>query len=204
MNRLCDVFDDKFDPLYLHEFYENTISTLPYNFTNIANRETKPYGHTGSHRLVGCNIFHRTGLNDINEIKWEYFPFFQHMYEMVEEIVNERFFWSSCAVNLQAKGMDGTCHADAGPDEEDEFTILVMTNPIWKKEWGPASFQLLEKYDNNARVIEEYEYVPGRILIIPSPHPHRGLAPIEPYVYRTSVVFRVTCDFEKHVPLDDK
>ena len=200
MNKLCDVFDDRFDSLFLHEFYENTVSRIPYNFTNIANRKTLPYGYTGSHRLIGCNIFHRHGINDISDINWEYYPAFQDLYQSVEDIVDERFFLSSISVNLQPYGIDGTCHADAEAGEDDEFTILVMTNPIWKKEWGPASFQLLEKYDNNARVIEEYEYVPGRILIIPSPHPHRGLAPIQPYVYRTSVVFRVTPNFDKHIP----
>ena len=200
MNKLCDVFDDKFDPLFLHEFYENTVSRVPYNFTNIANRTTRPYGHSGSHRLIGCTIFHREGINDISEVNTEFYPAFQELYQSVEDIVNERFFLSTISVNLQGINMDGTCHADAGEEDDDEFTILVMTNPIWKKEWGPASFQLLEKYDNNARVIEEYEYVPGRILIIPSPHPHRGLAPIEKYIYRTSVVFRVTPNFEKHIP----
>ncbi len=200
MNKLCDVFDDKFDPLFLHEFYENTVSRLPYNFTNIANRTTRPYGHSGSHRLIGCTIFHREGINDITEVNSEFYPAFQELYQSVEDIVNERFFLSTISVNLQGIDMDGTCHADADADDDDEFTILVMTNPTWKKEWGPASFQLLEKYDNNARVIEEYEYVPGRILIIPSPHPHRGLAPTEKYVYRTSAVFRVTPNFEKHIP----
>jgi len=197
---ICDVFDNKFDPLYLHELYENTISRLPYNFTNIANRNTQPYGYSGSHRLIGCTIFSRTGINDIIDIDTENWNAFYEMFQMVEDIVDERFFLSAVSVNLQPYGIDGTCHADAGEGDDDEFTILVMTNPIWKKEWGSGAFQLLEKYDNNSKVIEEHEYVPGRILIIPSPHPHRGLAPTEPYVYRTSVVFRVTPNFEKHIP----
>ena len=98
----------------------------------------------------------------------------------------------------QPYGIDGTCHVDA--EYNDEFTILVMTNPEWKKEWGPASFQLLEKYDNNARVIEEHEYVPGRVLVIPSVHPHRGIAPTQPYIYRSSIVFRVTPNFGRYIP----
>ena len=41
-----EVGDDKFDALYLHDFYENVIAKLPYNFTNIANRHTAPYGYS--------------------------------------------------------------------------------------------------------------------------------------------------------------
>ena len=84
MKKLCDVFDDRFDPLFLHEFYENTVSRLPYNFTNIANRKTQPYGFTGSHRLIGCTIFHRQGVNDISEVDWNNYPAFQDLYQSIE------------------------------------------------------------------------------------------------------------------------
>ena len=56
------------------------------------------------------------------------------MYEILEnKILQENFFLSNISVNLQAKEMDGTCHADADEGEDDEYTILVMTNPIWKR-----------------------------------------------------------------------
>ena len=198
---ICEVYDDKFDPLYLHYLFENTISQLPYNFTNIANRDTYPYGFSGSHRLVGCTVFSRDGLNRITKMEQRGYNELYKMYEIIEnKILGRKFYLSNIGVNLQTKDMDGTCHADAAEGEDDEYTILVMSNPVWKKEWGPASFQLLEKYDNDSKVIEDHEYVPGRVLVIPSPHPHRGLAPIERYVYRTSIVFRVTSNFEKHIP----
>ena len=135
---ICEVYDDKFDALYLHDFYENVIAKLPYNFTNIANRHTAPYGYSGSHRLIGCNVFNREGLNKITSIEPAHYPDFYQMYEILEnKILQENFFLSNISVNLQAKEMDGTCHADADEGEDDEYTILVMTNPIWKKEWGP-------------------------------------------------------------------
>lgn len=196
---ICEVYDDKFDKLYLHKFYQDVITRLPYNFTNIANRNTSPYGYSGSHQLVGCNIFARNGINEITSMEEKWFADFYEMYDIIENIIlKENFYLSGISVNMQTKEMDGTCHADA--TEEDEYTILVMTNPEWKKEWGSSAFQLLEEYDNNSRVIEEYEYVPGRVILIPSMHPHRGIAPIEKYVYRTSVVFRVTPNFDKHLP----
>ena len=40
-------------------------------------------------------------------------------------------------------------------------------------------------------VVEEHEYVPGRVLIFPGSVPHRGLAPKVPSVFRYTTVFRV-------------
>ena len=40
-------------------------------------------------------------------------------------------------------------------------------------------------------VVEEHEYVPGRLLIIPSNHEHIGLGTKKEYVYRYTVVYRI-------------
>ena len=56
------------------------------------------------------------------------------------------------------------------------MNILLWYFLLWiGNEWG-GQFQMLEYHDNDAPVIEEYEYIPGRIIIIPSQHPHRGLS----------------------------
>ena len=193
---ICDVYDDIFDARYLHEFFDNVIAMAGYNITNIANRKTQPYGNTGSHRLLGKQIFARGNVNDIEDIDLDGYIKCMRMYNMIERVIGESLYLQNISVNIQPCGIDGTCHADSNYD--DEFTILVMTNPEWKKEWGPASFQLLEEYDNNARVIEEHEYVPGKVLLIPSIHPHRGLAPTKPYIYRSSIIFRVTPNFARY------
>jgi len=195
---ICDVYDDIFDKRYLHEFFDNVIAMAGYNITNIANRRTQPYGSVGSHRLLGKQVFARESINDIQDIDLDSFYECMKMYNIIESVIKERLFLQNISLNLQPYGIDGTCHIDA--EHDDEFTILVMTNPEWKKEWGPASFQLLEKYDNNSRVIEEHEYVPGRVLVIPSIHPHRGIAPTQPYIYRSSIVFRVTPNFGRYIP----
>ena len=38
-------------------FLMNVVYPTGYNITNIANRKTQPYGNTGSHRLLGKQIF---------------------------------------------------------------------------------------------------------------------------------------------------
>ena len=63
---------------------------------------------------------------------------------------------------------------------------MLMNNSQWKSEWG-GQFQLVD----GETVVEEHEYVPGRVLIFPGSVPHRGLAPKVPSVFRYTTVFRV-------------
>ena len=79
--------------------------------------------------------------------------------------------------------MDGSTHIDA---QDDELTVMLMNNSEWKPEWG-GQFQLIDGED----VVEEHQYVPGRVLIFPGKHPHRGLAPTIKYTYRYTTVFRI-------------
>jgi hypothetical protein len=64
---------------------------------------------------------------------------------------------------------------------------MYFPNLKWDKEWG-GQFQIL---DDSGSVVEEHEYVPGRVLIFPGQYPHRGLGPRHPHVYRYSIVWRV-------------
>ena len=89
-------------------------------------------------------------------------------------------------LNLQFYGMDGSPHID-----ECQYTIMLMNNSQWNSEWG-GQFQILS--DDKQTVVEEYDYVPGRVLMFPSNVYHRGLAPLVKDVYRYSTVFRVTID----------
>lgn len=183
----CKVFDDIFDELYLHEIY-NKILSFPLNLTNVANRKTFPYGNVGSHRLIGATVFHRSNMNRIDE----YIPDSDWCFDIFEQIetrIENDLYLESISLNVQNMGCDGTTHVDA--EESNEYTLLVMTNPTWKKEWG-GEFQLMKEYVNDDNmVLETYKYVPGRVIILPGAHPHRGLSPKEKYVYRTSIVYRV-------------
>ena len=97
----------------------------------------------------------------------------------------------SIDVNLQFQYQEGTQHID-GVTHTD-YTIMVMNNTKWKSEWG-GQFQML---DSDGHVIEEHEYIPGRVIIFPGDVSHRGLAPIVPYVYRYTTAYRVVMDQDK-------
>ena len=89
---ICDVYDDIFDARYLHEFFDNVVAMAGYNITNIANRKTQPYGNTGSHRLLGKQIFARESINDIQDIDLESFYECMKMYNIIESVLKERLF----------------------------------------------------------------------------------------------------------------
>jgi hypothetical protein len=180
----CTVIDGLFDELFLHELYLK-INDIPLNTTNIANRRTWPYGLQGSHRLLGSLLFSRTGINRVTEFHPEAGRFFD-IFETIERYLNQSFLLHEISLNVQHTNCDGSVHVDG---EVSEYSILLMTNPTWNPEWG-GQFQLMN--NSGTEVIEEYNYIPGRIIIMPSNHPHRGLGPTEQYIYRTTVVFRVS------------
>lgn len=182
---ICNVLDNFFDSLYLHQLYSD-IENIPVKADNIANRSTFPYGHKGSHKLFGTTLFDRVDMNRVRVLHSNVGPFFD-IFDRVQRQLQIRFFLHSIHLNIQHSGCNGTTHMDS--DWNDDYTILMMTNPEWNKEWG-GQFQLTSLDGNE--VIEEYDYVPGRIVILPSKHPHRGLGSTSPYIYRSSVVWRVT------------
>ena len=180
----CTVIDGLFDDLFLHELYLK-INDLPLNTTNIANRTTWPYGHKGSHKLLGLLLFSRVGINRVTNFHPQSEIFF-NILEVIERHLNQPLLLHELSLNVQHTHCDGSVHIDG---DISEYSILLMTNPTWDKNWG-GQFQLTN--DDASEIIEEYEYVPGRIIIMPSNHPHRGLGPTEQYIYRTTVVFRVS------------
>ena len=190
---ICTIVDDWMDESYLHELSKFIEELEGWHFNNVAGRKTWPHGQTGTHRLMGCDIFDRTNVNRILHLHPEASRFFD-MFDGIESLLGVNYFLSQIQLNLQHSGCDGTSHNDG--IDPNQKTVMVMTNAVWKKEWG-GQFQLL---DDDGEIIEEHEYVPGRLIVFPSPIQHRGLGPNKeyPYVYRHTTVFRIY-DFDKDI-----
>ena len=180
------VIDDLFDIQYLADL-EHTILEIPVKSTNVGNPTSFPNNRIGSHRLFGECIFDRDGLNRVETLHKESSKFFDTFAIIEQEVFNSSLFLRRMDFNLQYYGQDGTTHVDG--TEENEWTIMLMTNTKWKSEWG-GQFQLLD----GDKVVEQHDYVPGRLLIFPGQVPHRGLAPLDRYAYRYTLVFRVFID----------
>ena len=179
---IAQVFDNLFDIEFMVKV-EKQLKYLPVTATNVANGTAYPSGEGGSHLLMGENIFERTSLNKVVNLMDDSEIFFE-MLERIEDFIETRYYLERIDFNLQHSFCDGTSHTDG---DEGEYTVMYFPNLKWDKEWG-GQFQVL---DDNGAVIEEHEYVPGRVLIFPGKYPHRGLGPRHPHVYRYSIVWRV-------------
>jgi hypothetical protein len=180
---MCSVIDGFFDHEYLYEIY-NQICDMPVCITNVANRKTFPYGHEGTHRLMGETIFSRSSVNRIDTLHPSSKIFFD-IFEGISERIQNSLYLAGIYTNVQHNGCNGTTHTDGRNDNE--YTIIVMTNPVWDDSWS-GEFQVMHDFET---VLETYKYVPGRIVIVPGNQPHRALGPKKEYVYRTSIAYRV-------------
>lgn len=189
---ICQVFDNKFDQEYLHEIFSILEKDLSYHANNVTNPTTWPYGKTGTHRLFGCSIFHRQSNNRIDYLDNQNAPKFFDMFEFLCHLFHKNYkdvYLQRIDVNLQHSGCDGTSHLDCPPWDMDSMTVMVFPNPVWEKDWG-GKFQIFS--ENGEDLLEEHDYVPGRVIVFPSRLPHRGLGPTKEYVYRYSIVFGVS------------
>ena len=180
---IAEVYDNLFSPAFIANTDE-FIHTLPLTCTNEANGTRYPDGGGGTHRLFGENLFERTSVNTVTNWTSNASVFF-NMLHHIEEETNQTYYLSRIDLNLQHSFCDGSAHLDG---DLSNLTIMYMPNCQWDKEWG-GQFQILDKQDGE--VIEEHEYVHGRVIIFPSNYWHRGLGPRHPYVYRYTIVWRV-------------
>ncbi len=186
---IAHVIDDLFDHAFITKLEETILDKIPVYTTNIANSRSYPKGRKGgTHRICGIDIFSRSTLNRVDTLHPHAEGFFD-AFEVIEEMFEYPLQLYRIDLNLQHMGMDGSPHVDSH-----EYTIMLMNNSEWKPEWG-GQFQIMS--DDWKTVLEEYEYVPGRVLMFPSDVPHRGLAPSDKSVYRYSTVFRVIVDEEQ-------
>ena len=183
---IAHVIDDLFDHAFITSLEETILDSVPVYTTNVANSNSYPKGRNGgTHRFFGVDIFSRTSLNRVDTLHPKASEFFD-VFDVIEKEFVSPLNLFRIDLNLQFYGQDGSPHID-----EFQYTIMLMNNSQWKPEWG-GQFQLLS--DDQKTVVEEYDYVPGRVLMFPSNVYHRGLAPLVKDVYRYSTVFRVTID----------
>lgn len=170
---ISHIIDDLFDKDFVSDLESILIHEVPVTANNVAN----------SHRLFGTNILARSSINRVEYLHSKAAKFFD-AFDIIEDQFSSPIYLKRIDVNLQFIGMNGSTHTDA---VDDELTVMLMNNSEWKPEWG-GQFQLMDWREN---VIEEHDYVPGRVIIFPGKHPHRGLAPLSPHIARYTTVYRI-------------
>jgi len=168
---ISHIIDDLFDSTFLKSFEDVLVHEVPVTANNATN----------THRFFGTNIFLRSSLNRVEYLHDKAEIFFD-AFDILEDLFKSPIYLKRIDVNLQFNCMDGSTHVD----KDSALTVMIMNNSEWSQEWG-GQFQLIE----NENVVEQHDYVPGRTIIFPGDHPHRGLAPIVPYTPRYTTVYRI-------------
>ena len=172
------IWDNLIDDLFLLNLDQES-DLYNWEYTNIANTKSFPNFEKGTHKFWAVNFL-------IDKIPSKILDLYNFLNE---NIIQSSYKVKSVHLNGQSMGQNGTVHLDSLPNSN-EKTLMVFINFKWQKEWE-GEFQLLEEYNNNAKIIENIKYIPGRIVLFDGSIPHRGLAPTEPYVLRKSLVFRL-------------
>ena len=180
-----EIIDDLFDERYIHNLFPMVTEKLPFTAGNTANRSRFPYGESSTHKLFGCKIFERASLNRISYLNMDYATDFFDIFEAIQLRMQKEFYLDYINVNCQHQFCEGSFHTDGDSDQK---TIMLMLNPTWKQEWGGA-FEIQDPFAKGTQV---FNYVPGRVIVFPSHLKHRGHAPTKEYLYRYTVVFRVS------------
>ena len=177
------IWDNLLDDRFLLDLEEDS-NLYNWHLANRANRKSYPLGTKGSHVFWGTTLYSEIHPKDLPPSNIQNLHFY-----LTEKVISQKFNTKSIQANAQTLGQDGGCHVDNAPNTE-EYTLMVFINYKWEEKWG-GDFQTLKEYDNNAEVVHSIKYVPGRIVLFDGSIPHRGLAPLEPYIVRKSLVFRL-------------
>jgi hypothetical protein len=178
------IWDNLLDDRFLLDLDEES-NYYNWNLSNIANRKSYPYGIKGSHLLWGVTLYTEKNpklSHNSDNIK----GLFSYI---TNNVIGSNFNLKTIQMNGQSIGQNGTCHTDNQPNAQ-EYTLMVYINHKWEEKWG-GDFQILKEHNDNSEIIHSIKYVPGRIILFDGSTPHRGLAPLEPYVVRKSLVFRL-------------
>ena len=194
------VYDNLLDDRFILDIDEES-NRYHWVVDNVANRKSFPNQTKGSHKFLNVSYYsiEKTPPSIVNLFSF-----------LSNNILYNKFNINSISLNLQTIGLNGQTHCDSFNDPK-KYTLLVFINHIWEKNWG-GQFQIMDNpniiqdphktfyLDNKSskelykkeKVIKSIKYKPGRVILFPSNIPHRGLAPSKPYIFRKSLVYRLS------------
>lgn len=173
------IWDNLLDDRFLLDLDQES-NYYNWHLSNVANKKSYPTGQKGSHLLWGVTFNSENCPENI-------INFYQYLSDY---ILKEKYKLEFIQLNGQSMGQNGTVHVDNSYNDGKK-TLMVFINSKWKPKWG-GDFQLLEEYNDNAKIIKSIKYVPGRVILFDGNIPHRGLSPTKSNIFRKSLVYRLT------------
>lgn len=172
------IWDNLLDDRFLLDLDQES-NYYNWHLSNVANKKSYPTGQKGSHLLWGVTFNSENCPENI-------INFYQYLSDY---ILKEKYKLEFIQLNGQSMGQNGTVHVDNSYNDGKK-TLMVFINSKWKSKWG-GDFQLLEEYNDNAKIIKSIKYVPGRVILFDGNIPHRGLSPTKSNILRKSLAYRL-------------
>ena len=183
---MIQIYDDIFDKIFLLEISVWLLEKCNWKNTNVANRNTVPYGIEGSHRFMGTLIYDNPAGTE--EKYWEYvyrtdyIEMLQKLwgiYGSIQKYSKNKCLLQRIAGNLQYKGMNGTFHTD-GDENQTVFIMMLAYHDIEENMGG-------EFYHEPSG--EKIPFKQGRVMEMTASDSHRADAFNVQYIPRFSIKF---------------
>jgi len=182
---MIQIYDDIFDKIFLLEMSLWLMEECDWRCTNVANRQSQPYGIEGSHRFMGSEIYENPEGSE-NKF-WEYvyrgdvkqLEKFWNMYNQIQLHSKNKCMLQSIWGNLQYKDMDGTFHLD-GTKNQTAFIMMFAYQDIEENMGGEFCHEPSG---------QNIPFKQGRVLELTASDGHKGLAFNVPHIPRFTVKF---------------
>ena len=183
---MIQIYDDIFDKIFLLEMSLWLMEKCDWRCTNVANRNTVPYGIDGSHRFMGSEIYENPELDENKYLDYlnksdykQQLEQFWGMYGDIQKFSKNKCMLQSIWGNLQYKDMNGTWHYD-GNENQTVFIMMFAYHDIEENMGGEFCHEPSG---------QNIPFKQGRIMEMTASDKHKGLAFNVPYIPRFTVKF---------------
>lgn len=153
-----------------------------------------PYDDVREYRFWGLELWKRKSYN-LPSINSKHINLIGQLFNFINFYIQEftpelNLLPNFIHCNGQTMGQDGHSHVDAYDDGFNYYTLMIMANSKWDKNWG-GQFEILENSSNNSKVIKTIEYKPGRVIFFDGNYSHRGMSPTVPNILRKTLALKL-------------
>jgi len=172
------IHDDVFDKKWVDDLAYHLSTNVSWIADNIAGRNSWPYGHHGTHRLMGRTFYRYNNRKDVTIYQKECF---EDLAKAIEHL-NPNFELVEIFANMQFMGMNGSFHKDTNNGDPNYKVYIMML----------TSDNLPNEYIGGEFIVKDGDVVPfkqGRVIEFSGDVIHKGMAFNIPNTPRFSIKF---------------
>lgn len=192
INKTLNIHDNLVEDEFLFNLNQN-MDNGKWSF-DCSGGISKKYPKGYDYRFWKIALFEKNEF-DINYVSTEHILLVNQLFGFLEFytknfIPNLELLPLTIHCNGQTIGQNGGVHLDNLHETLPNYTLMIMINNKWEKEWG-GQFEITETQDSNSKIVKSIDYVPGRVIFFDGLLPHRGMAPLVPNILRKTIAYKL-------------